>query len=97
MRIAISILVVASSIIFASAGAARAQNATNPGAPAETKALGQGAGTQKAMPLLSKDECTAAGGKVVAIAATICGGSTNACSTTDEKGKTHIVCISKPR
>jgi hypothetical protein len=95
MRFAIPILVVASSIVLASAMTPRAQNATNPEVAPGTKMLVPGTETQKATPLLSKSECAQAGGTVIAIDAKICNGSTNACSTFDQKGKGHIVCISK--
>jgi len=50
----------------------------------------------QAKPTLSKDECSTLGGKEVGISAKICG-SGSACSTTDQNGKHHLVCLSATR
>jgi hypothetical protein len=95
MKMRIRIWIFATVISVASAAASLAQNAVSPSGNSQSKAAGPGPQMNKGTPLLSKDECDQAGGKVVAIAASICGGSTSACSTTDQNGNNHLVCISK--
>lgn len=101
MRIATRFSMLCCVIALTLATSARAEQKST--AATAMQAAPSAGGVRQALPVgkahsnLDKGECEAAGGRVFSagLAAEACD-SGQVCSTTDQNGKTHAVCLSRP-